>query len=51
MSSWRHASYAALLAFVLLGTLPLHRQYHLRVIRQPLRLLVAMVPVALVFAA
>ena len=51
MSSWRHASYAAMLAFVLLGTLPLHRFYRLRVFRQPLRLLVAIVPVAALFVA
>ena len=51
MSSWRHLSYAAMLAFVLLGTLPLHRCYRLRVFRQPLRLLVAIVPVAALFVA
>ena len=51
MSSWRHLSYAAMLAFVLLGTLPLHRYYRLRVFRQPLRLLVAIVPVAALFVA
>ncbi|MHB8275908.1 MAG: lycopene cyclase domain-containing protein, partial [Dermatophilaceae bacterium] len=43
------ASYAAMLAFVLIGTLPLHRHYHLRVLRQPLRLFMAIVPVAVVF--
>jgi lycopene cyclase domain-containing protein len=46
---WRHASYAAMLAFVLLGTLPLHRFYRLNVLRQPLRLLKAIVPVAVLF--
>jgi lycopene cyclase domain-containing protein len=38
-----------MLAFVLIGTLPLHRYYHLTVLRQPLRLLTAIVPVAAVF--
>lgn len=47
----RHAAYAAMLAFVLLGTLPLHRYYHLSVLRQPMRLLMAIVPVAVVFLA
>ena len=51
MSGWRHVSYAAMLAFVLLATLPLHRFYRLRVFRQPLRLLVAIVPVAALFVA
>ena len=51
MSSWRHLSYAAMLAFVLLGAMPLHRYYRLRVFRQPLRLLVAIVPVATLFVA
>ena len=46
---WKHASYAAMLAFVLLGTLPLHRYYRLSVLRQPLRLLGAIVPAALLF--
>jgi lycopene cyclase domain-containing protein len=48
-NGWRQASYAAMLAFVLLGTLPLHRFYGLSVLRQPLRLLAAIVPVAVVF--
>ena len=47
----RHASYAAMLAFVLIGTLPLHRYYRLSVLRQPLRLLMAIAPVAVVFIA
>jgi lycopene cyclase domain-containing protein len=38
-----------MLAFVLLGTLPLHRFYRLNVLRQPLRLLKAIVPVAVLF--
>ena len=46
---WRHASYAVMLAFVLIGTLPLHRYYHLEVLRRPLRLFVAIVPVAVLF--
>ncbi len=40
-----------MLAFVLIGTLPLHRYYHLSVLRQPLRLLMAIAPVAVVFIA
>ncbi len=44
-----HASYAAMLAFVLIGTLPLHRYYQLKVLRQPLRLLSAIVPIAVLF--
>jgi len=44
-----HASYAAMLAFVLLGTLPLHRYYRLTVLRQPLRLLAAILPAATLF--
>lgn len=40
-----------MLAFVLIGTLPLHRFYRLSVLRQPLRLLAAIVPVAAVFVA
>jgi len=38
-----------MLAFVLLGTLSLHRFYGLSVLRQPLRLLGAIVPAALLF--
>jgi lycopene cyclase domain-containing protein len=51
MAGWRHASYAAMLAFCLIGTLPLHRYYRLNVLRQPLRLLLATVPVAMLFVA
>jgi len=40
-----------MLAFVLIGTLPLHRHYRLRVLRQPGRLLAAVVPVAALFIA
>jgi lycopene cyclase domain-containing protein len=40
-----------MLAFVLIGTLPLHRLYRLRVLRQPCRLLLAIVPVAVIFLA
>lgn len=50
-SGWEHASYAAMLAFVLAGSLPLHWFYHLSVLRQPLRLLAAIVPVAVLFLA
>jgi lycopene cyclase domain-containing protein len=38
-----------MLVAVLLGTLPLHRYYHLSVLRQPLRLLWTIVPVAVAF--
>jgi lycopene cyclase domain-containing protein len=38
-----------MLAFVLIGTLPLHRYYGLSVLRQPMRLLIAVVPVAAMF--
>lgn len=48
-AGWRHASYAAMLAFVLVGTLPLHAFYRLSVLRQPLRLLAAILPVAVLF--
>ena len=47
----KHVSYVAMLAFVLVGTLPLHRYYRLSVLRQPLRLFLAIVPVAVVFLA
>jgi lycopene cyclase domain-containing protein len=47
----KHASYAAMLAFVLIGTLPLHRYFRLGVFRQPLRLLGAIVPAAVLFVA
>ena len=40
-----------MLGFVLIGTLPLHRYYRLDVLRQPLRLLSAIVPVAALFVA
>ena len=40
-----------MLAFVLFGTLPLHRYYRLNVLRQPMRLLRAIVPVAMAFVA
>jgi lycopene cyclase domain-containing protein len=50
-AGWRHASYAAMLAFALIGTLPLHRYYRLNVLRQPVRLLGAIVPVAVLFIA
>jgi len=40
-----------MLALVLAGTLPLHRYYRLGVLRQPLRLLLAIVPAALLFVA
>jgi lycopene cyclase domain-containing protein len=50
-ASWQHASYVAMLAFVLIGILPLHRYYRLSVLHQPLRLLRTVVPVALLFIA
>ena len=40
-----------MLAFALVGTLPLDRYYRLNVLRQPLRLLTAIVPVAVLFIA
>jgi lycopene cyclase domain-containing protein len=40
-----------MLVVVLLGTLPLHRFYRLSVLRQPLRLLAAIVPAAVLFVA
>jgi lycopene cyclase domain-containing protein len=51
VAGWSHASYAGMLAFALIGTLPLHRYYRLNVLRQPLRLLAAIVPVAVLFIA
>jgi lycopene cyclase domain-containing protein len=47
----RHGAYAAMLLFVLAGCLPLHRVYRLSVLGQPRRLLLAVLPVAVVFAA
>jgi lycopene cyclase domain-containing protein len=47
----RHGAYAAMLLFVLAGCLPLHRVYGLSVLRQPRRLALAVLPVAVVFAA
>jgi lycopene cyclase domain-containing protein len=38
-----------MLALVLIATLPLHRYYRLEALRQPMRLLSAIVPVAVVF--
>ena len=49
--SLRHGAYAAMLLFVLAGCLPLHRVYGLSVLRQPRRLALAVLPVAVVFAA
>jgi lycopene cyclase domain-containing protein len=40
-----------MLAFVLIGTLPLHRYYRLSILRQPLRLLAAITPAAVLFVA
>ena len=34
-SGWRHASYAVMLAFVLIGNLPLHMLHRLAVLCQP----------------
>jgi lycopene cyclase domain-containing protein len=47
----KHAAYAAMLALVLVGTLPLDRYYRLGVLRQSVRLLLAIVPVAVLFIA
>ncbi len=46
---WRHASYAAMLALVLIAVLPLHHYYRLDVLAQPARLFKAVLPVAGVF--
>ena len=51
LMSLRHGAYAAMLLFVLAGCLPLHRVYGLSVLRQPRRLALAVLPVAVVFAA
>jgi lycopene cyclase domain-containing protein len=40
-----------MLVFVLIGTLPLHWYYRLSVFRQPLRLLLGILPAAVVFIA
>ena len=48
-ADWEHASYAAMLAFVLIGCLPLHRFFRLSVLRQPLRLFAAILPAAVLF--
>jgi len=47
----RHASYAAMLALVLAGSLPLDTYCRLGVLRQPVRLLLAIVPAAVLFIA
>jgi lycopene cyclase domain-containing protein len=46
---WRHASYAAMLALVLVAVLPLHLYYRLDVLGQTARLLKTVLPVAGVF--
>jgi len=46
---WRHASYAGMLALVLVAVLPLHLYYRLNVLAQPVRLLKAVLPVAGLF--
>jgi lycopene cyclase domain-containing protein len=45
----RHLAYLAVLAFCLLGTLPLELWLGVRVYRQPRRLLLTLLPVAAVF--
>jgi len=47
----RHLAYAAMLAFVLVGTLPLHRVFGLDLARQVRRVVLAVLPVAAVFVA
>ena len=47
----RHLSYLAVLAFCLLGTLPLEVWLGVRVYRQPRRLLLTLLPVVAVFVA
>ena len=48
-ADWKHASYAAMLVFVLVGSLPLHRFFRLSVLRQPVRLVAAILPAAVLF--
>lgn len=45
----RHLSYAVMLAFVLVGTLPLHRLFRLDLARQVRRVGLSVLPVAVVF--
>ena len=45
----RHLAYLAVLAFCLLGTLPLEVRLGVRVYRQPRRLLLTLLPVVAVF--
>ncbi|WP_295698984.1 lycopene cyclase domain-containing protein [Lapillicoccus sp.] len=45
----RHLSYAAMLAVVLVGTLPLHRVFRLDLARQLRRVALSILPVAVVF--
>ncbi len=47
----RHLAYAVMLAFCLVGTLPLHRVFRLGLTRQLRRTALSIVPVALVFVA
>ncbi|MDQ2758689.1 MAG: lycopene cyclase domain-containing protein [Actinomycetota bacterium] len=47
----RHLAYAAMLAFVLVGTLPLHRAFGLDLTRQVRRVALSVLPVAIVFVA
>ena len=47
----RHLSYAGMLAFCLLGTLPLELWLGVRVYRRPLRLVRSLLPVLAVFVA
>ncbi|MEO3939117.1 lycopene cyclase domain-containing protein [Dermatophilaceae bacterium Soc4.6] len=45
----RHLAYAAMLAFVLVGTLPLHRVFDLDLAHQVRRVALSVLPVAVVF--
>lgn len=47
----RHLAYLAVLAFVVLGTLPLELFLGVRVWRRPLRLLLSVLPVIVIFGA
>ena len=47
----RHLAYAAMLAFCLVGTLPLDRFFRLGLLRQVRRLALSILPVAVVFVA
>ena len=47
----RHLAYAVMLAFCLIGTLPLNRFFHLGLLSQVRRLVLSIAPVFVVFVA